>query len=171
MTAWQTLRLFRSTPPALARGDAERTAVFMALEQSEQLMRAAEPVGHAARPLLLFYSLSQAGRAIAAARLEGDAWRLADHGLKVKDAPTGDPLHALIVPQPISDKSKLKSLRTERSAAWQLQLNRMYSPGKSSSARSGRRSQTFYPILCRGCRALSGGGTLESSTTSTKPTA
>jgi hypothetical protein len=59
----------------------ERAAVFVAaLEQSEQLMRAAESVGPAARPLPLFYALSQAGRAVAAAKLVGD-WRLAGHGL------------------------------------------------------------------------------------------
>jgi hypothetical protein len=52
-----------------------------ALEQAEQLMRAANDVGPAASPLLLFYALSQAGRAIAAARLD-DIWRLAGHGLK-----------------------------------------------------------------------------------------
>jgi hypothetical protein len=46
-------------------------------------MRAAAEVGSAARPLPLFYAVSQAGRAIAAARLE-DPWRLAGHGLKVR---------------------------------------------------------------------------------------
>jgi hypothetical protein len=53
-----------------------------ALEQAEQLMRAAAEVGAAARPLPLFYSLSQAGRAITAARV-GDPWRLGGHGLHV----------------------------------------------------------------------------------------
>jgi hypothetical protein len=74
-------------PPGRAAGD-ERAQVFVsALEQAEQLMTAAEAVGPAARPLPLFYSLSQAGRGIAAARLP-DPWRLAGHGLSVptKDA-------------------------------------------------------------------------------------
>jgi hypothetical protein len=79
---WQRLRLLRSDPPAGVT-DQGRLAVFSAaLEQSEQLMRAAESVGTAVRPLLLFYSLSQAGRAIAAARL-GEPWRLAGHGVSV----------------------------------------------------------------------------------------
>lgn len=61
-------------------------AVFVAaLEQSEQLMRAAADVGPAARPLPLSYAVSQAGRAIAAAQLE-EPWRLSGHGLK---APAG----------------------------------------------------------------------------------
>jgi hypothetical protein len=60
----------------------ERAAVFAsALEQSEQLMRAAEVVGPAAQPLPLFYALSQAGRAIAAVHLPDAGWRLAGHGL------------------------------------------------------------------------------------------
>jgi hypothetical protein len=44
-------------------------------------MRAAASVGYAARPLLLFYAVSQAGRAIAAA-LADDPWELTSHGLK-----------------------------------------------------------------------------------------
>ncbi len=51
-------------------------------------MCAAVDVGPAASPLLLFYAVSQAGRAIAAARLD-DPWRLSGHGIK---APAlGDP--------------------------------------------------------------------------------
>lgn len=62
-------------------------------------MRAAERVGHAARPLPLFYALSQAGRAIAAAHLDDPAWRLAGHGLRTdpKDA-ASDVLRRVIVP-------------------------------------------------------------------------
>jgi hypothetical protein len=44
-------------------------------------MRAAAGVGYAATPLLLFYALSQAGRAISAA-LADDPWELTAHGLK-----------------------------------------------------------------------------------------
>ncbi len=47
-------------------------------------MRAAEQVGAAARPLPLFYALSQAGRAVAAAHAE-DPWELRGHGLQLKD--------------------------------------------------------------------------------------
>ena len=69
----------RAQPPPLVKG--ERRIVFAsALEQSEQLMLAASATGPAARPLPLFYALSQAGRAIAAARLR-ECWRLAGHGL------------------------------------------------------------------------------------------
>lgn len=78
--AWQRIRVLRARPPALVEG--ERAAVFVsALEQAEQLMRAAAEVGPAASPLLLFYAVGQAGRAVAAARLD-DPWRLSGHGLK-----------------------------------------------------------------------------------------
>jgi hypothetical protein len=106
MSAWQSIRLMRARPPALAATDPERAAVFAAaLEQSEQLMRAARDVGHAARPLPLFYSLSQAGRAIAAARLDDPAWRLAGHGLAaLTDPGITDLLRRVIEPQPAGPK-------------------------------------------------------------------
>jgi hypothetical protein len=88
MSAWQSIRLLRAQLPGLAADDPTRGAVLAAaLEQSEQLMRAASDVGHAARPLPLFYSLSQAGRAMAAAHLDHPAWRLATHGLSAPTDP------------------------------------------------------------------------------------
>jgi hypothetical protein len=98
-TDWQRIRLLRAKPPARVTG--ERVGVFVAaLEQSEQLMRAAEGVGPAARPLPLFYALSQAGRAIAAARLE-DPWRLAGHGIGMvpKQDHVTDPLRRVVMPK------------------------------------------------------------------------
>ncbi|HEX4011723.1 MAG TPA: hypothetical protein VHX62_17000, partial [Solirubrobacteraceae bacterium] len=84
---WPYIRMLRATPPPLVTED--RIGVFAsALEHSEQLMRAAEAVGPAARPLPLFYALSQAGRAIAAARIEDDQWRLSGHGLNVWTPPS-----------------------------------------------------------------------------------
>lgn len=99
MLAWQRIRVLRAQPPARVEG--ERAHVFVsALEQAEQLMDAAADVGPAASPLLLFYALSQAGRAIAAAHLD-DPWRLSGHGLKAP-AP-GDPsaglLHRVVKPE------------------------------------------------------------------------
>jgi hypothetical protein len=57
------------------------------LEQAEQMFRAAARVGTATRPLLAFYGLNQAGRAIAAAgsAVQGEDWRLSGHGIKSKD--------------------------------------------------------------------------------------
>jgi hypothetical protein len=58
-----------------------------ALQQSEELFAAASQVGYASRPLLAFYGLSQAGRAIAAAAhsATGDDWRLHGHGLTISN--------------------------------------------------------------------------------------
>ena len=64
--SWRRLRSLRAKPPALV--DQTRTALFSAaLEQAEQQFVAASAVGVQSRPLNLFYGLSQAGRALAAA--------------------------------------------------------------------------------------------------------
>ncbi|MEV7683085.1 YaaC family protein [Streptomyces sp. NPDC088341] len=82
--AWVELRSMRAHPPCpdgrTARADVFRTS----LEQSEQLFRAAEQTGNESRPLLLFYGLSQAGRAIAAAsqKLGDHEWALSGHGIR-----------------------------------------------------------------------------------------
>lgn len=82
---WRELRGLRASPPGLAASDPARREVFSAaLQQSEELGRAAADVGHAARPILAFYALSQGGRAIAAAHAEGKRWRLMGHGARVK---------------------------------------------------------------------------------------
>ncbi|WP_103964996.1 YaaC family protein [Nonomuraea solani] len=83
---WQQLRATRWDPPAAAGTNRDRRRTYvMALEQAEQLMRAAGGVGPAASPLLLFYGLSQAGRAVASAAvaLTGTDWRLEGHGIRV----------------------------------------------------------------------------------------
>jgi hypothetical protein len=103
MSAWQRIRLTRAQPPELVTAD--RAGVFVsALEQSEQLMRAAESVGAAARPLPLFYALSQAGRAIAAARLVGP-WRLAGHGICVPPQDEPNLLHRVVTPKVEGNKA------------------------------------------------------------------
>jgi len=85
---WGQLRATRHAPPGAATNDdLRRRAYVSALEQAEQLFHAASVVGPAARPLPLFYGLSQAGRAIAAAsgRLAGDRWQLRSHGIGCAD--------------------------------------------------------------------------------------
>jgi hypothetical protein len=84
--AWDTLRATRWDPPGSASRDAERRRTYVfGLEQAQQMFRAAAVVGPATRPLLIFYGLSQAGRAIAAAASSiktGDGWRLEGHGIR-----------------------------------------------------------------------------------------
>ncbi len=87
---WSRLRTTRAVPPGSAAAtDARRRTYAAAIEQFEELMRAAEQVGAAARPLPLFYALSQAGRAVAAAHAD-EPWQLRGHGLQLKDE--GQPL-------------------------------------------------------------------------------
>ncbi len=92
---WDWLRMTRSRPPGRAGSDPSRAALYRAaLQQFEELCRAAEVSGPASRPLPLFYALSQAGRAITAAR-GGPEHRA--HGLTLGE-PAGDPLETQLRP-------------------------------------------------------------------------
>jgi hypothetical protein len=82
--AWERLRASRSDPPARANTGSRGKTYSAALEQAQQLFHAASVVGPATSPVLAFYGLSQAGRAITAASwsLKGEDWRLDTHGIK-----------------------------------------------------------------------------------------
>jgi hypothetical protein len=78
---WRLIRSQRADRPGLV--DEERRPTFSAaLDQFEQLMLAARDVGYSARPLPLFYAVSQAARALAAAAIVDDDWQLSGHGIK-----------------------------------------------------------------------------------------
>lgn len=82
--AWSVIRATRSDPPGPTANGPDRLNTYVAaLEQSEQLFRAAAQIGIASRPLPLFYGLSQAGRAVAAAAnsLPANGWKLNGHGI------------------------------------------------------------------------------------------
>ena len=56
------------------------------MEQSEELFKAAANVAPPSRPILLFYGLSQAGRAVAAASKTATTdWELQAHGITTRD--------------------------------------------------------------------------------------
>lgn len=82
--AWERLRASRWSPPGRADTGSRQKTYAAALEQSEQTFQAAAAVGTATRPMQVFYGLSQAGRAIAAAAwtLKGEDWNLTSHGIK-----------------------------------------------------------------------------------------
>ncbi len=99
-TVWQHLRALRHAPPGGAHSGDRRKTFGSALEQAEQLLEAAATVGYAARPILLFYGLSQAGRAVAAAAKSATspaAWRLRGHGIEVSNLDQRPGLHQLVV--------------------------------------------------------------------------
>lgn len=80
-TARLQLRLARTEPALGAPLEPARRRTFgAALQQFEELMDAAAGLSYLSRPLPLFYALSQAGRAIVAARIRG-SWELQAHGL------------------------------------------------------------------------------------------
>lgn len=90
--SWRTIRTLRSEPPTAIASvlSSERKVVFQtSLEQAQQQFTAAAAVGYESRPLNVFYGLSQAGRAIAAASPKLAAtggthskWRANGHGIK-----------------------------------------------------------------------------------------
>ncbi|OXZ04310.1 YaaC family protein [Streptomyces sp. 2R] len=82
--AWEQLRASRWSPPGRADSGSRRKTYAAALEQAEQTFQVAATVGTATRPMQVFYGLSQAGRAIAAAAviLKGEEWNLTSHGIK-----------------------------------------------------------------------------------------
>jgi hypothetical protein len=98
LTVWRHIRALRHRPPGRA-SSGERKQIFgSALEQAEQLFAAAESVGYASRPILLFYGLSQAGRAIAAASTSADEdhFKLSGHGIRARDLDSED-LHKVTI--------------------------------------------------------------------------
>ncbi|MFI6254438.1 YaaC family protein, partial [Streptomyces sp. NPDC051016] len=125
---WQALRESRSDPPGWAgSGNAARRKTYnSALEQAEQLLKAAAEVGPASRPLLLFYGLSQAGRAIAAAGQQPD-YQLNGHGIAIKQA--NQPHLGLVR---VADKgtgafTQLASLLGSRSLPQEVELASLWS--------------------------------------------
>lgn len=89
LRGWSELRVLRHKPPGRAHKGVRKDEFDAAMEQGEQLARAAAMVSPAASPLLLFYAYAQVGRAIAASstRLTIDGFRgSGGHGLKVRES-------------------------------------------------------------------------------------
>lgn len=87
---WRALRQLRAAPPGYAAQGSRKDMFSAALEQTEQLFAAASTVGPASRPMLLYYGVNQAGRALAAcAPVPKSESVLHGHGLFVdkKDQP------------------------------------------------------------------------------------
>jgi hypothetical protein len=88
--SWQLIRALRHSPPINAAGGFRREIFASSLEQAEQLFGAAANAGAETRPLLIFYGLSQAGRAIVsgASSVGNNDVRLSGHGLQVGHMPS-----------------------------------------------------------------------------------
>jgi hypothetical protein len=80
--AWRRLRAMRHQPPAHASRGQRRKVFAAAMKQCEQLLRAADAAGYEVKPLMLYYGLNQAGRAMLAAGADrGQRWEFSAHGL------------------------------------------------------------------------------------------
>lgn len=89
------MRSLRAERPRFAARGARARTFGAGLEQAEQLWLASQNVGAIASPLLLFYGLTQAGRALCAAGVTGTAWQGAQqHGLQfqLREPAAGAPL-------------------------------------------------------------------------------
>lgn len=85
--AWRRIRALRSSPPAGMPGSRQKLFTS-SLEQAQQQFEAAAHVGFESRALNLYYGMSQAGRALAAALTPQNAGKspeVSGHGLKVID--------------------------------------------------------------------------------------
>ena len=83
-TSWREIQALRAEPPGKAAHDNDRRKTFRsALRQAEEFADAAEVVSYVTKPVQLFYAMSQAGRALAAARLS-HPWTLRGHGLECR---------------------------------------------------------------------------------------
>src|SRR5215469_7120888 len=119
--AWTTLRATRWEPPGAARSTRDRAKTYVvALEQAEQMFKAAATVGQATRPVLAYYGLNQAGRAIsAAASAVGDnEWRLSGHGIYAKNLHGSLADIAITCDQPDGKGSFAKLSQTLNSPLW-----------------------------------------------------
>src|SRR6185503_21136265 len=84
-TTWQDVRATRASPPGRAGSGGQRQKTYAAaLEQAHELALAAESADYPTKPIMLFYALSQASRAICAAKL-GQDWARVGHGLSVPE--------------------------------------------------------------------------------------
>ncbi|GAA4561476.1 hypothetical protein GCM10023176_00130 [Micromonospora coerulea] len=118
---WSDLRATRHAPPGGAAVHPERRSTYVAaLQQAEELFRAAETSGPASSPLLLFYGLSQAGRALtaAAAVLQGDDWQLSGHGIKAACMSADLPKINVMTPPKADKTSFVRLSRLLDSPVW-----------------------------------------------------
>jgi hypothetical protein len=80
--AWRMIRSLRHKPPKHAEKGDRKLMFSAAIEQSEQFFKLSDAAGYEIKPILLYYGLNQAARAIAASMAEGgQKWELEGHGI------------------------------------------------------------------------------------------
>ena len=128
--AWRMLRALRHSPPGRATKGVRSRVFNSALEQSEQLFKAAESVGPQSRPLLVFYGLSQAARALSAAsaNVSNDDFKLYAHGIKVPNlsAAVNAPIADLTVAPQSGSFNQLANILKSSNFAPQVRLGDLW---------------------------------------------
>jgi hypothetical protein len=77
------IRSLRHRPPKHAEGGERKLMFSAATEQSEQFFKLSDAAGYETKPILLYYGLNQAARAIATSVAKGEQkWELVGHGIK-----------------------------------------------------------------------------------------
>jgi hypothetical protein len=76
----------RHAPPGYAGRGNRKDVYSSAMEQAEQFLFASETIGYAIKPILLYYGLNQALRAVAAVCYKPkDSWTFSSHGLSCRN--------------------------------------------------------------------------------------
>src|SRR4051794_29365487 len=79
---WRNIRAKRHQPPGNAFQKHRRLTFAAAMKQSEQFFRLSDQAGYETKPILLYYGLNQAARAIVAVGASPrEPWELNGHGL------------------------------------------------------------------------------------------
>ena len=80
--AWRRIRALRHKPLNHAERGARKLLFSAASKQSEQFFKSADAAGYEIKPILLYYGLNQAARAIAASMIDDEKkWELQGHGI------------------------------------------------------------------------------------------
>ena len=151
--AWRMLRALRYSPPGRAAKGPRFRVFNSALEQSEQLFKAAESVGPQSRPLLVFYGLSQAARAVSAASVNvGNAdFKLYAHGIKVSNlsAAVNVPIADLTVTPQSGSFSQVAEILKSSNLDPQVRLGDLWGilPGNERFPVAGQAGATPLSVL------------------------
>ena len=99
--AWRVVRALRHSPPGQARANESKLLFTAATKQSEQLFRLSDQAGYETKPILLYYGLNQASRAVRAV-IDGtsddeDSWSPKGHGLSCPNLDDATAIGDLIV--------------------------------------------------------------------------
>jgi hypothetical protein len=108
---WRQIRGTRHDPQGFARERRRKLLYTSSLEQAEQYFRLSDKAGYETKPVLLYYGLNQAARAILAAAARPDEpWETSGHGIKAVALDSVRELGDLVVRDFGSDQTSFRAL-------------------------------------------------------------